>query len=52
MGYFSEMLSTNQEIDKSVRPLLRLGREPDTPLLRPNSGSPIGIASLPSIRNG
>jgi transposase len=27
MGYFSEMLSTNQEIDNSIRPLLRLGRE-------------------------
>jgi transposase len=27
MGYFSEMLSTNKEIDNSIRPLLRLGRE-------------------------
>src|ERR1700733_14808176 len=27
MGYFTELLSTNQEISDSIRPLLRLGRE-------------------------
>jgi transposase len=27
MGYFTELLSTNEEISDSVRPLLRLGRE-------------------------
>ncbi len=27
MGYFTELLSTNEEIRDSVRPLLRLGRE-------------------------
>ena len=27
MGYFSELLSTNEEINERIRPLLRLGRE-------------------------
>jgi transposase len=27
MGYFSELFSSNEEISKSIRPLLRLGRE-------------------------
>jgi transposase len=27
MGYFSELISTNEEIGDSIRPLLRLGRE-------------------------
>src|ERR1035438_9179672 len=27
MGYFTELFSTNEEINESIRPLLRLGRE-------------------------
>ena len=27
MGYFTELLSTNEEISDSIRPLLRVGRE-------------------------
>jgi len=30
VGYFRELLSTNEEIDESIRPLLRLSRETHT----------------------
>jgi hypothetical protein len=49
VGYFAELMTINEQVHESVRPLLRLSRE--IIRMRPRSGSPFRIRILGSQSN-